>query len=123
MIEAFARQVDVGPSALGDAQNELLATGVLVAAHPSRSGPLLRQQTAEAARGIASQILAGLMELNGADAASIVPLGHPIAMAYTEAAHASDGTELEIEVRGKRLPARVVPLPFVPHRYHRKGAA
>jgi hypothetical protein len=70
LIEAFARQVDVGPSALGDAQNELLATGVLVAAHPSRSGPLLRQQTAEAARGIASQILAGLMELNGADAAS-----------------------------------------------------
>jgi aminomethyltransferase len=49
-------------------------------------------------------------------------LGHPIAMAYVDAAHASDGTELEIEVRGKRLPARVVPMPFVPHRYHRKGA-
>ena len=31
--------------------------------------------------------------------------------------------QLEIEVRGKRLPARVVPMPFVPHRYHRKGAA
>jgi len=50
-------------------------------------------------------------------------LGHPIAMAYVDAAHASDGAELEIEVRGKRLPARVVPMPFVPHRYHRKGAA
>ena len=50
-------------------------------------------------------------------------LGHPIAMAYVEAAYAADGTELEIEVRGKRLPARVVPMPFVPHRYHRKGAA
>jgi glycine cleavage system T protein (aminomethyltransferase) len=50
-------------------------------------------------------------------------LGHPIAMAYVDAAHASDGTQLEIEVRGKRLPARVVPMPFVPHRYHRKGAA
>jgi aminomethyltransferase len=49
-------------------------------------------------------------------------LGHPIAMAYVDAAHASDGAELEIEVRGKRLPARVVPMPFVPHRYHRKGA-
>jgi aminomethyltransferase len=44
-------------------------------------------------------------------------------MAYVEAAYAADGTELEIEVRGKRLPARVVPMPFVPHRYHRKGAA
>jgi aminomethyltransferase len=50
-------------------------------------------------------------------------LGHPIAMAYVEAAHSADGTGLDIEVRGKRLSARVVPMPFVPHRYHRKGAA
>jgi len=50
-------------------------------------------------------------------------LGHPIAMAYVETAHAAPGTPLEIEVRGKRLPATVVPLPFVPHRYHRTGAA
>jgi aminomethyltransferase len=50
-------------------------------------------------------------------------LGHPIAMAYVGKAHTSEGTALELEVRGKRLPARVVPMPFVPHRYHRKGAA
>lgn len=49
-------------------------------------------------------------------------LGHPIAMACVDTAHASEGTALELEVRGKRLPARVVPMPFVPHRYHRKGA-
>jgi aminomethyltransferase len=49
-------------------------------------------------------------------------LGHPIAMAYVDAAHAAQGAELAIEVRGKRLPARIVPTPFVPHRYHRKGA-
>jgi aminomethyltransferase len=40
-------------------------------------------------------------------------------MAYVRTAHAADGTALTIEVRGKRLPARVVPMPFVPHRYHR----
>jgi aminomethyltransferase len=50
-------------------------------------------------------------------------LGHPIAMAYVDSDLAAAGTGLEIEVRGKRLPARVVPMPFVPHRYHRKGAA
>ena len=50
-------------------------------------------------------------------------LGHPIAMAYVEVALAAPGTALEIEVRGKRLPARVVAMPFVPHRYHRTGAA
>jgi len=46
-------------------------------------------------------------------------LNHPIAMAYVDAAHAAPDTALEIDVRGKRLPARVVPMPFVPHRYHR----
>ncbi|WP_240504485.1 glycine cleavage system aminomethyltransferase GcvT [Tsuneonella mangrovi] len=46
-------------------------------------------------------------------------LGHPIAMAYVDAAHAAPETPLEIEVRGKRLPAKVVPTPFVRHRYHR----
>ncbi|MDE2403314.1 MAG: glycine cleavage system aminomethyltransferase GcvT [Sphingomonadales bacterium] len=49
-------------------------------------------------------------------------LGHPIAMAYVAADCAANGTGLSIDVRGKRLPAQVVPMPFVPHRYHRTGA-
>jgi aminomethyltransferase len=50
-------------------------------------------------------------------------VGAPIAMGYVDAAHAAPGTTLEIEVRGKRLAATVTPMPFVPHRYVRKGAA
>jgi len=50
-------------------------------------------------------------------------LERPIAMAYVDAAQSAAGTALSIEVRGKRLAATVTPLPFVPHRYHRKGAA
>ena len=46
-------------------------------------------------------------------------LGHPIAMAYVDAAHAEIGTTLEIAVRKKRLTATVSPMPFVPHRYFR----
>jgi len=46
-------------------------------------------------------------------------LERPIAMAYVASEHTASGTALEIEVRGKRLPARVTALPFVPHRYHR----
>ncbi len=46
-------------------------------------------------------------------------LGHPIAMAFIDAAHAAQGTSLEIAVRTKRLPATVSPMPFVPHRYYR----
>jgi aminomethyltransferase len=46
-------------------------------------------------------------------------LNAPIAMGYVETAFAADGTALDLMVRGKALPARVVPLPFVPHRYRR----
>ena len=46
-------------------------------------------------------------------------LERPIAMAYIDAALTAPGTALEIDMRGKRLPATVTPLPFVPHRYHR----
>ena len=45
----------------------------------------------------------------------------PIAMGYVNAAFAAPGTPLQLVVRGKPLPATVVTLPFVPHRYA-KGA-
>ncbi len=46
-------------------------------------------------------------------------LERPIAMASVDTAHSACDTALEIDVRGRRLAARVVPMPFVPHRYHR----
>ena len=46
-------------------------------------------------------------------------LGGPMAMGYVSRSHAADGTLLELMVRGRALPARVVPLPFTPHRYAR----
>ena len=44
-------------------------------------------------------------------------LNAPIAMGYVRRDLAADGTRLNLTVRGKPLPATVVPLPFVPHRY------
>jgi aminomethyltransferase len=46
-------------------------------------------------------------------------LGGPMAMGYVARSHAADGTVLDLMVRGRALPARVVPLPFTPHRYAR----
>ncbi len=46
-------------------------------------------------------------------------LGAPIAMAYVATDCATDDTPLEIEVRGKRLMARVVPMPFKAKNYVR----
>ncbi|RVT50470.1 glycine cleavage system aminomethyltransferase GcvT [Rubrivivax albus] len=43
----------------------------------------------------------------------------PIAMAYLPIDHTQAQHEVYAEVRGKRLPMRVTPMPFNPHRYHR----
>jgi aminomethyltransferase len=40
-------------------------------------------------------------------------------MGYVRKDLAHDGARLNLIVRGKTLPAIVVPLPFVPHRYKR----
>ncbi|MBZ0228985.1 MAG: glycine cleavage system protein T, partial [Bauldia sp.] len=50
-------------------------------------------------------------------------VGGPIAMGYVDAADAAVGNKVLIDVRGRDLPATIVPLPFVPHRYFRKPAA
>jgi aminomethyltransferase len=47
----------------------------------------------------------------------------PIAMGYVQFELSSAGTQLEADVRGKRVPMTVAALPFIPHRYHRRGAS
>jgi aminomethyltransferase len=49
-------------------------------------------------------------------------LQRPIAMGYVASHLAEAGTALKLEQRGKLFDARVTAMPFVPHRYHRKGA-
>ncbi len=46
-------------------------------------------------------------------------LNAPIAMGYVRRDLTAEGTPLDLLVRGQHMPARVVPLPFVPHRYIR----
>jgi aminomethyltransferase len=48
-------------------------------------------------------------------------VGGPIAMGYVDAPDGVTGKAVTIEVRGKDLPATIVSLPFVPHRYFRKS--
>jgi aminomethyltransferase len=50
-------------------------------------------------------------------------VGAPIAMGYVAATHNAVGTALEAEVRGKRVGLTVAQMPFIPHRYHRRGAS
>jgi aminomethyltransferase len=66
-------------------------------------------------------VLAGDQEVGVVTSGGFAPsIGAPIAMAYVMAAHADDGAALAINVRGKLLPARVVPMPFKPKNYVRE---
>jgi len=47
----------------------------------------------------------------------------PIAMAYVPWDSAAPGTTITLESRGKLFTGTVTPMPFVPHRYQRKGGA
>jgi aminomethyltransferase len=47
----------------------------------------------------------------------------PIAMAYVPSASAEPGSEIRLVQRDKIFQAKVAPMPFVAHRYHRKGAS
>ncbi len=43
----------------------------------------------------------------------------PVAMGYVDREFSADGTEIELLIRGKPMPARIALMPFVPHRYKR----
>jgi len=71
-----------------------------------------------------AEIFAGEDRIGSVTSGGFAPtLQVPIAMGYVEARFAEVGTPLHIDVRGKRLSATVTTMPFVRHRYHRKGAA
>jgi len=46
-------------------------------------------------------------------------VGGPIAMGYVDTSHAKVGTEVELMVRGKGRPAKVVAMPFTEKRFHK----
>jgi aminomethyltransferase len=48
-------------------------------------------------------------------------LNGPVSMGYVETQYAEPGAGLELMIRGQARAATVTPLPFVPHRYRRKG--
>jgi aminomethyltransferase len=46
-------------------------------------------------------------------------VGGPVSLGYVPTAFAKPETEINLAIRGKAHPARITPLPFVPHRYKR----
>lgn len=71
---------------------------------PARAGTAIL----DAAGGTVGSVTSGLFSPS---------LEAPIALGYVRADHAAPGTRLAVAIRGAALPATVVRLPFVPHRY------
>ena len=44
-------------------------------------------------------------------------IGGPVSIGYVITSHAKVGMEINLDIRGKNAPAKVVALPFFPHRY------
>ena len=58
-------------------------------------------------------VFAGDQEIGKVTSGTFSPtLERPIAMAYVPSGHSSPGTRLEVDLRGQRIPAEVVALPF-----------
>jgi aminomethyltransferase len=47
----------------------------------------------------------------------------PVAIGYVSIANAAPGTSISLLIRGKEIPATIMKMPFVPHRYVRKPKA
>ena len=77
-----------------------------------------RQPVREGAAVVVEDLTVGFVTSGGFGPA----LGAPIAVAYVPVALAADGQRLQVEVRGRRLDATVVPMPFFPKSYVRHGA-
>jgi aminomethyltransferase len=67
-----------------------------------------------------TEIMAGGRRIGTVTSGGFGPsVNGPVAMGYVEAGFAAPDTSVTLIVRGKELPARIRPMPFVPNRYYR----
>lgn len=67
-----------------------------------------------------TEIMAGGRRIGTVTSGGFGPsVNGPVAMGYVEAGFAAPDTPVTLIVRGKELPARIRPMPFVPNRYYR----
>jgi aminomethyltransferase len=91
-----------------------------LAAGPARKRIGLRPEGRAPARDGAEIVDVSGAEIGRVTSGGFGPsVGGPIAMGYVADSAAAPGTLVSLMVRGKPLAARVSPLPFHPHAYHR----
>ncbi len=99
--------------------------GGLVMRDQLDNGPVRRRVGIRPDGRAPARALTSIVAEDGTEAGTISSGGFgpsvngPVAMGYVRKDLAIDGMRLNLIVRGKTIPATVVPLPFVPHRYIR----
>jgi aminomethyltransferase len=87
---------------------------------PSKRVGLLGLERVPVREGAAIFAAHGHQAIGHVTSGTLAPtVNQPIAMAYLPIDHTQAQHEVYAEVRGKRLPMRVSPMPFTPHRYAR----
>ena len=129
--EAIARQLlaqpEVKPIGLGARDSLRLEAGLCLYGHdidtattPIEAGLLWSVgKESRLAREGAEIVIAGKI-LGKVTSGGFAPtLGRAVAMGYVEKSHSANGTRIDLVVRGKPVPAEIVPMPFVKHAYYR----
>ena len=99
--------------------------GAAAVADQLRRGPTrlrvgLRPDGAAPARALTQVVAGDGTAAGGVTSGGFSPmLGAPVAMGYVRRDQAAEGNTVFLNIRGKTAPARVAPMPFVPHRYVR----
>ena len=96
---------------------ESQARGNLGAATPRSASAIpgaSRSNTASVASGVTSRAVSPVPPVDVVRSGTVTPtVNCAIGMTYLPVAEAKPGTRFTIDVRGKRAPAEVVPMPFV----------
>ena len=113
-LETFPAQVGLGRVVNLKKEGDFVGRAAVEAGPPAEARILVGLSADGKRAGRAGYALfAGDREIGVITSGALSPtLGHPIALAMVEPAYAQVGAELAIDVRGTRIPASVVPLPF-----------
>lgn len=114
-LDVRPAQVGLGRAVARDKTGFVGSTAV----EPQPDAPVLVGLVAEGRRAgrAGYRVLHGDTEVGTVTSGALSPtLGRPIAMAFVAPAVSAEGTSLDIDIRGTRIPARVTALPF----YRRK---
>lgn len=114
-LELTPVDAGLGMVAATKTKEAFVGRDAIVAAKEKGTTRILKGLVGEGRRAARSgyPVVVGDEEIGQVTSGALSPtLGHPVALAYLESSRAEAGTQVEVDIRGKRFPYTVVDLPF-----------